>query len=256
LDKSLTVSCAVLDKDGKIDINAYTHLRNHFAREPLPEQHPDPSKPGVRADEQVPKGLRLWDDVYAGKEGFDGAGWMAAHSSKREGSRTKWFNIQTCGSWRLAFILARLQRSIWEQGVAVRVIAQDKTRAAPKAAGRKQKEPVAAVPTVSKVQAEADAPVQPIVPVQAPQPASSGVPTAASLKMQQLRERIFSRENGTVTQAPAAKASAAASLLLAAATSPEPKRRLPDDIPDSAEKPMKLARAANISCRSSIEKAV
>jgi hypothetical protein len=60
----------------------------------------------------------MWDDVRAGSnaggKAKDGAGWVAVKSSTSR-KREKWFNIRTCGSWRLAFLLARLQRALWER---------------------------------------------------------------------------------------------------------------------------------------------
>jgi len=32
--------------------------------------------------------------------------------------REKWFNIRSCGSWRMAFLLARLQRQHWDSRAA------------------------------------------------------------------------------------------------------------------------------------------
>jgi len=116
VDKRLTVDGAIFMSDGsKLDIDAYADLMTAFANEPLPESHADSGHPGVRLGEHIPKGLRVWDDVYAGASGKDGAGWIAALTSKRTGKKEKWFNIRSVGSWRMAFLLARLQREIWER---------------------------------------------------------------------------------------------------------------------------------------------
>eukprot|EP00927_Polykrikos_kofoidii_P023098 TRINITY_DN2137_c0_g1_i2.p1 TRINITY_DN2137_c0_g1~~TRINITY_DN2137_c0_g1_i2.p1 ORF type:complete len:362 (-),score=68.04 TRINITY_DN2137_c0_g1_i2:310-1332(-) len=114
-DARLTVNGAKVLEDGKIDISAYEDLMSCWAGEPSPGDHPHPEHPGVRANEPIPKGLRIWDDLRAGAEKKDGAGWIAVRCSKRDGKKEKWFNIRTCGSWRLAFLLARLQRSLWER---------------------------------------------------------------------------------------------------------------------------------------------
>jgi len=114
-DPRLQLSGAVCTEDGKLDVPAYADLQEAFKGEPAPSEHPDPARPGVRENETVPKGLRTWDDVAAGCQGKDGAGWIAMYSSKLSGKTEKWFNIRTCGSWRLAFLLARLQRGLWEQ---------------------------------------------------------------------------------------------------------------------------------------------
>jgi len=118
-DPRLKVAGAVCGADGKVDIEAYEDIMQCWAGEPPPEAHPDPNHPGVRAGEGSPQGLHIWDDVRAGKGGSS-AGWVAAKD--KQGPRgnmikmNKRFNIRTCGSWRLAFLLARLQHHIWEHG--------------------------------------------------------------------------------------------------------------------------------------------
>merc|ERR1712032_1796476 len=32
---------------------------------------------------------------------------------KKKGMKSKWFNVKTWGSWRMAFVLARLQQEVW-----------------------------------------------------------------------------------------------------------------------------------------------
>ena len=118
MDERLTYKGVVLDFNGKVQISAYADLMPHFAGEPPPDQHPDPTHPGVRVDEQIPDGLRIWDDVRAGAIDKDGAGWIAVHKGKADGGerkKEKWFNIRACGSWRLAFLLAKLQRIYWDK---------------------------------------------------------------------------------------------------------------------------------------------
>lgn len=119
LDARLTLAGAVVGEDGKLDTSAYDDLQSAFAGEPPPNRHPVPGRPGVRTGDEVPKGLRIWDDLRAGGETAkkDGAGWIASFSAKREDKKKeKWFNIRTTGSWRMAFLLARLQRQLWEAG--------------------------------------------------------------------------------------------------------------------------------------------
>jgi len=119
-DARLTIEGAVLAADGKLDVAAYEDLHSQFAGEPSPALHPNPDRPGVRKGEQVPQGMRTWDDLRAGaKGGKDGAGWIAVRNRKGEPKKEKWFNIRTCGSWRLAFLLARLQRELFERGIGV-----------------------------------------------------------------------------------------------------------------------------------------
>eukprot|EP00401_Gymnodinium_catenatum_P082852 CAMPEP_0117563436 /NCGR_PEP_ID=MMETSP0784-20121206/55495_1 /TAXON_ID=39447 /ORGANISM="" /LENGTH=298 /DNA_ID=CAMNT_0005361085 /DNA_START=18 /DNA_END=914 /DNA_ORIENTATION=+ len=117
-DERLTLDGVRLDVDGKVDILAYEDLMPSFAGEPSPDQHPDPERPGVRHGEHVPKGLRMWDDVRAGAENKDGAGWIAVRCAAHEKKQEKWFNIRTCKSWRMAFLLARLQRQAWDRRAA------------------------------------------------------------------------------------------------------------------------------------------
>jgi hypothetical protein len=64
----------------------------------------------------------MWDDIRANAVNKDGsartgAGWVACRCSKDDGKQEKWFNIRTCGSWRMAFLLARLQRAHWDARV-------------------------------------------------------------------------------------------------------------------------------------------
>lgn len=123
-DPRLTIAGIVLEKaskwsgGGKIDVDAYRDLFTCFRGEPAPDQQPDAENPGVRRGEKIPKGLRIWDDVRAGCDEKDGAGWIASRTSKHDGSQTKWFNIRQCGSWRMAYLLARLQRLYWDDRAA------------------------------------------------------------------------------------------------------------------------------------------
>jgi len=116
VDPRLTLEGAIFGPDGKLDVGSYEELLAHFAGEVPPAQHPDPKHPGLRRGEQLPKGLRIWDDVRAGAETNAGAGWIASRSpgGGDDKRREKWFNIRTCGSWRMAFLLARLQRQQWD----------------------------------------------------------------------------------------------------------------------------------------------
>jgi len=118
-DRRLTLEGVVIDSEDKIDIVAYEDLMPAFANEPPPNLHPNPERPGVRANEKLPKGLRLWDDIRQGHTEKDGAGWIAVRSaSQHERKKEKWFNIRICGSWRMAFLLAKLQRAYWDERAA------------------------------------------------------------------------------------------------------------------------------------------
>lgn len=143
LDVRLTLEGAVVGKDGRINTAAYEDLHCWYAGEPSPDKHPLPEHPGVRRIEEVPKGLRIWDntDISASVQTKKkpGAGWMVVvDMTKKNGRRQetqKWFNIQACGSWRLAFLLAKLQRDLWEhRGVARRGERAPRQRAAMSAA--------------------------------------------------------------------------------------------------------------------------
>merc|ERR1712066_155561 len=68
---------------------------------------------------RIPKGLRVWDDVRAGATEKNGAGWVALRgATQNDKKRERWFNIQTCLSWRMAFLLARLQKAYWDERAA------------------------------------------------------------------------------------------------------------------------------------------
>lgn len=62
--------------------------------------------------------IKVWDDTRRkGKRSTEwsdkwGAGWIAYPV---QGKTSRWFNIKAWGSWRLAFVLARLQRTVWLQ---------------------------------------------------------------------------------------------------------------------------------------------
>lgn len=128
-DPRLTLEGLKMRPDGRVDVNEYEDLKVHFVGEPSPDRHPDPEHPGVRDGEVVGKGMRIWDDLRAvstdanaSEVKKDGAGWIATFNLKNHPKREKWFNIRTCGSWRLAFLLASLQRRSWvAKGLAAKV---------------------------------------------------------------------------------------------------------------------------------------
>jgi len=99
----LTVEGAKLEENGKLMASEYVHLKDHFADEAPREMHPVPVKPGVKKEEQEQlQGLRSWSDAK-------GQGWIAS------GQLTHWFSVKKWGSWRLAFLLARLQVAVWSK---------------------------------------------------------------------------------------------------------------------------------------------
>jgi len=156
-DRRLTLEGIVLDGKGKINISAYEDLAQAFENEPPPRLHPYPHLPGLRANEQIPKGLRVWDDLRQGHTDRDGAGWVAVLSKNaKEKKREKWFNIQYCGSWRMAFLMARLQLAYWhEQGAN----AVEPSTVTPQR--RKEVTAQAKIPMKKKLGAQPEEPVTP-----------------------------------------------------------------------------------------------
>jgi len=86
-DTRLTLDGAILNTDGKINVEAYRDLMQAFAGEPQPDMHPYPDRPGVRIGEAVARGLRIWDDLRAGNPFNNGAGWIASRSTKIDGKK-------------------------------------------------------------------------------------------------------------------------------------------------------------------------
>jgi len=115
-DQRFSVGSAVL-KGGKLDLNAYADLKSHFAVEPECEEHPDPQKPGMRRHELsgdravILEGLRPWSDAK-------GKGWMVQRKLSGGKMESRYMSAITWRSWRLAFLLARLQWDVWAQRVA------------------------------------------------------------------------------------------------------------------------------------------
>jgi len=78
--------------------------------------------PGVRKGETL-EGIRFWDDSKRpNRQGSSadlaeerwGAGYIAIPISTDAGAKgSKWFNVKTWGSWRMAFVLAKLQHQVW-----------------------------------------------------------------------------------------------------------------------------------------------
>mmetsp|Transcript_54203 Transcript_54203/g.117134 ORF Transcript_54203/g.117134 Transcript_54203/m.117134 type:complete len:325 (-) Transcript_54203:138-1112(-) len=115
-DARLRSESAECDETGSLRDTAYQPLIKHFKGEPPQQQHPDPYNPGVAPDEVVPVGVRLWQDENTCST-RGGAGWIAT-GFPAEGQTKgpeRWFNVRTWGSFRLAFLLARLQRKVWER---------------------------------------------------------------------------------------------------------------------------------------------
>mmetsp|Transcript_1548 Transcript_1548/g.3987 ORF Transcript_1548/g.3987 Transcript_1548/m.3987 type:complete len:402 (-) Transcript_1548:40-1245(-) len=103
---------AIVDARGRLENAAYKDLVPKFSKEPiLLKKHPDPQRPGVNAAEEPGARMRWWSDPR-------GEGWIASSVRPPPGGKnceSKWFNRSAWGSWRLAFLLARLQRDFWAQ---------------------------------------------------------------------------------------------------------------------------------------------
>ena len=109
-DPRMTVKGAivVVDSGGKLDVKAYMSFSHLFA-DTVPRELVL-SKPGMKEDElEQTANLRWWSDPK-------GAGWIAKGPNMGTRTRNKWFNAKKCGSWRFAFLLAKLQRDIWLSG--------------------------------------------------------------------------------------------------------------------------------------------
>lgn len=112
-DERLTVAGAKHDAQSRLMLVSYNDLKGSFAGEPSPEKHPDSSNPGLRrrelpggSAEVCLDGLKNWRDSK-------GAGWIA-HRKVGKKLESRWFSARTWGSWRLAFLLARLQQQVWK----------------------------------------------------------------------------------------------------------------------------------------------
>mmetsp|Transcript_101975 Transcript_101975/g.273777 ORF Transcript_101975/g.273777 Transcript_101975/m.273777 type:complete len:85 (-) Transcript_101975:60-314(-) len=68
-------------------------------------------------------GLRTWSDAK-------GMGWIAQRGLPSGKTEARWVSAQTWGSWRLAFLLARLQRDLWVRMVYSAPICSSGTAAA------------------------------------------------------------------------------------------------------------------------------
>jgi len=178
---------AACDDNGKLIANLYK-FHEHFSGEPRDASaHGDPDHPGLRAGEAVPEGLKSWDHTSKlrpdGKS--KGGGWIAsrpapAQQGAKKAPDTAWFNINVWGSWRLAFLGARLQREIWlrEQVQAVGALeapmAVEATEAV--AAPKPAEAPAAAEPTATEAKAVDEAlPASELAEV----PEAAKAPTAA-----------------------------------------------------------------------------
>ncbi|CAE7491055.1 unnamed protein product [Symbiodinium microadriaticum] len=133
----LTPEGAVCDAQSRLKLSAYSDLKSLFPKEAAPARHPDPDNPGIR-EEELPGGeaaislefLINWSDDK-------GAGWRTTRQAieGKNKAESRWFGARSWGSWRMAFLMARLQRDVWLR-------AAEKS-AAPAAAAAPAEEPAA-----------------------------------------------------------------------------------------------------------------
>mmetsp|Transcript_62381 Transcript_62381/g.115791 ORF Transcript_62381/g.115791 Transcript_62381/m.115791 type:complete len:299 (-) Transcript_62381:108-1004(-) len=105
---------AELDEHGRLEYGKYKDLAKYFADDQDRSLHPDINLPGVNTSElesvrAMGATLCWWSDPR-------GNGWIARADKPPVGKRCPaqcWFTVATWGSWRLAFVLARLQREVW-----------------------------------------------------------------------------------------------------------------------------------------------
>merc|ERR1711933_229744 len=72
--------------EGKIDIFAYKDLMPAFEKWPPRNLHPNPERPGLRAHEQLPKGLKSWDQKKHGRsDGWIAVNYANDHHEKKKG---------------------------------------------------------------------------------------------------------------------------------------------------------------------------
>ncbi|CAJ1388331.1 unnamed protein product [Effrenium voratum] len=108
-DPLLTVEEAAVDEKGRLRKPAYVKFTELFNQEPRDRsQHPMPEAPGTRAAETKNSSMRCWEDAK-------GAGWVAVGKGT-----SAWFSLSTWKSWRLCFLLAQLQQSLWERNAGKR----------------------------------------------------------------------------------------------------------------------------------------
>lgn len=116
-EERMTVAGAICDAQSRLQLSAYTDLRKWFQGEPSEMRHPDSSKPGLRQEELAGgtaavslDGLQNWSDDK-------GAGWRTMRKAVAGKNKTesRWFGANSWGSWRMAFLLARLQHQVWQR---------------------------------------------------------------------------------------------------------------------------------------------
>jgi len=104
----LSVDGAVYDANGWLSTDAYLDLRSVFPSDTdpsagIPASSSTRFRGALTEDTGSMDGLRSWEDSR-------GRGWQTKHPCQ---DKKRYFSVGKWHSWRLAFLLARLQRAIW-----------------------------------------------------------------------------------------------------------------------------------------------
>jgi hypothetical protein len=148
-DPALQADGAVCDEKGYLLREYYKKFREAFKEKERSRIDLISStvnrRPGMRDGEEWPSSMRVWDDSKSDRKRYVrdkngkrvvstswGAGWIAEYPFAKKGTSATWYNVKAWGTWRLAFVLARLQYSVWvAKGLAegLELPAGDTTRA-------------------------------------------------------------------------------------------------------------------------------
>ncbi|CAE7676289.1 unnamed protein product [Symbiodinium sp. CCMP2456] len=116
----LTPEGAVCDAQSRLKLSAYSDLKSFFPKEAAPARHPDPDNPGIR-EEELPGGEAAVSlDFLINWSDDKGAGWRTLRQAieGKNKAESRWFGARSWGSWRMAFLMARLQRDVWQRAAA------------------------------------------------------------------------------------------------------------------------------------------
>jgi len=114
-DERLSAAGAKVNGEGRLELKAYEDMKVRFASDADVQEHPDPLRPGMSQSEccgQHVANLQPWSDTK-------GRGWTVQRRLPSGKLEKRYMSAITWGSWRLAFLLARLQREVWIQKAAV-----------------------------------------------------------------------------------------------------------------------------------------
>ncbi|CAE7810512.1 unnamed protein product [Symbiodinium sp. CCMP2592] len=133
----LTPEGAVCDAQSRLKLSAYSDLKTLFPDEAAPARHPDPENPGIREEELAGAEAAISLEFLINWSDDKGAGWRTLRQAiqGKNKAESRWFGARSWGSWRMAFLMARLQRDVWQRAAAA--------SAAPDAAAAAAEEPAA-----------------------------------------------------------------------------------------------------------------